>query len=361
MNFSDVLSKRSPDSIEGQSKSKDVDIKTTFCYNLLVFKKIIVFPFLISIIGIVILANFVVGMAKESASPPQKGKYISPLPEKITNIVRGIIDDKKIELEPFPTNSPIVTEIPEITAASALAIDITNNKLIFEKNINQRRPIASTLKIMTAILALENSYLDKQLSVSSNAATVGEESLYIYPGEKYTLKEMLYALMLLSANDAAEVIAENIFNRRELFIAMMNSKAYELGLENTKFVNPSGLDGDGEHYGTAKDLAQLARYAMKNQNFREIVKTKEYVIEKNENHAGHYLYNQTNLIGTYPGVEGIKTGYTPDAGLCLVTYANNYGHEIIAVVLGSTGRREDMKKILDFSYKALGFEIPKHD
>lgn len=317
-------------------------------------KKLLIIPLFLSVIGLVFLANFVKGLARESSTAPMRGNYLSPLPNQHTK-------ENNIIIDPFPQNDPLTKENLEITAESAVSVDITENKLIYEKNAFQKRPIASTLKIMTAIIALENSSLDKIITISHSAAAVGEEVMYTKAGEKYSLKDLLYGLMLLSANDAAEAIAENIFSRREVFITMMNSKAGELGLKNTKFVNPSGLDGDGEHYGSAADLVQIAKYAMKIPEFREIVKTKEYIIEKTEDHDGKYLYNQTNLLGTYPGVEGIKTGYTPDSGLSLVTYANNGGHEIIAVVLGSMGRREDMKKLLDLSFKTIGVELPKHD
>jgi len=315
-----------------------------------------------SLIGVAVLGNFIIGLAKESSTPPMRGKYLSPLPEKLTNLVKGIVaKNNGVELEAFPDNTALTNEDPNITAETALSIDLTTNKIIYAKNIYQKRPIASTLKIMTAILALENGELDQKITISHAAAAVGEDSMITSPGENYSLRDLMHGLLMLSANDAAEAISESIFSRREVFIAMMNSKASELGLKNTKFVNPTGLDGDGEHYSTAEDLFQMARYAMKNPIFREIVKTKEYIIETTNEHKGQYVYNQTNLLGTYPGVEGIKTGFTPDAGLCLVTYANNYGHEIIAIVLGSSERRGDMKKILDLSYKTLGLEIPKHD
>lgn len=315
-----------------------------------------------SLVGIGVITKTITSEIKDSSTPPMRGNYLSPLPEKLTNLVKGIsAKSNSLNLEPFPDNPPLTTQDPKISAQSALSVDLTTSQIIFEKNIYQRRPIASTLKIMTAILALENSSLDKKISISHAAATVGEDTMGTSPGENYSLKDLLYGMLLLSANDAAEAISEAVFSRREVFIAMMNSKADELGLKDTRFVNPSGLDGDGDHYSTAKDLFQMARYAMKIPEFREIVKTKEYLIEQTSEHRGQIMYNQTNLVGTYQGVEGIKTGYTPDAGLCLVTYANNYGHEIIAIVLGSSDRRGDMKNLLDLSYKTLGFETPKHD
>lgn len=325
------------------------------------YKKIIILPTILSFIGLLALVNTILVEFKESSSPPTKGNYLSPLPEKISNIVRGIAAKDKLDLPPFPDNTPLTNVDPEISAQTALSVDLTTNKIIYARNIYQRRPIASTLKIMTAILALENSSLDEKVTISQNAATVGEDSMAATAGEKYTMNELLHALLLLSANDAAEAISESVFNRREIFISMMNSKADELGLKDTKFVNPSGLDGDGEHYSTAADLLQMSRYAMKNPTFKEIVKTKEFVVERTDEHKGQLMINQTNLVGTYPGVEGIKTGFTYDAGLCLVTYAKNYDHEIIAIVLGSTSRREDMKKLLDLSYKTLGYQPPKHD
>lgn len=315
-----------------------------------------------SVVGVIFLANFVIGLAQESSTAPMRRNYLSPLPEKLTNIVRGITQkNSNIIIDSFPANEPLTKEDPKLTAESAVSVDITENKLIYEKNAYQKRPVASTIKIMTAILALENLDLDQKITISSSAASIGEDVMISTAGERYTLRDLLHGLIMLSANDAAEAIAESTFYRRELFITMMNSKASEIGLKNTKFVNPTGLDGDGEHYSTAADLTQMAKYAMKIPYFRELAKTKEYQIEISPEHKGQYIYNQTNLLGTYPGVEGIKTGYTPDAGLCLVTYAQNGGHEIIAVVLGSTDRRGDMKKLLDLSFKTIRVEVPKHD
>lgn len=328
----------------------------------MVLKKLLIIPLILSVIGLIFLANFVKGLAQESSAVPMRGNYLSPIPEKLTSLVRGITQkNPDITIAPFPSNEPLTKEDPKTTAESAVSVDITDNKLIFEKNAYQRRPVASTIKIMTAILALENSDLDQKITISNSAAGIGEDVMISTAGERYTLRDLLHGLIMLSANDAAEAIAESTFSRRELFIAMMNSKASELGLKNTKFVNPTGLDGDGEHYSTAADLVQIARYAMKIPYFKELAKTREYQIDITPEHKGQYIYNQTNLLGSYPGVEGIKTGYTPDAGLCLVTYAQNGGHEIISVVLGSSDRRGDMKKILDLSFKTIGVEIPKHD
>lgn len=258
----------------------------------------------------------------------------------------------------FPEENVVETNQapPEISATSAIVVDLTTNKTIYAKNIHNRQPIASIVKIMTAIVALEKKHLDDIFTVSQQAAEVGEDSMGITAGEKYTLEQLLYGLLLPSGNDASEAIAENVAGNRNKFIDLMNQKAKVLGLNDTKFVNPSGLDEDGiEQYSTAFDVAVITRYALVNfPIFRKIVSTKFYEISYSPQHKYLYLENQTNLLSTYPGVAGVKPGYTPQAGLCLVTLAENGGHQILAVILGSKNRREEMIKLLDYSFGFLG-------
>jgi D-alanyl-D-alanine carboxypeptidase len=178
--------------------------------------------------------------------------------------------------------------------------------------------------------------------------------MYLTTGEVYTLKELLYGLLLNSGNDAAYAIADGVAGDTSTFVEWMNIKAKEIGLENTEFKDPSGLDDNT--YSTAQDLIKLSRYAMKHDLFREIVKT--YNIElTSDTHKYVYLENATNLLTSYPGVAGVKTGYTEEAGLCLVTYASNNGHEIMGVVLKSIDRKGDMILMLDHGFGTLGVEV----
>lgn len=247
---------------------------------------------------------------------------------------------------------------PEISAKSAFVVDLTTNKILYAKNQHQKLPVASTLKIMTAIIALERRDPQDIFTVSENAAKIGEDFMGISAGEKYTLEELLYGLLLPSGNDAAVAIAENVAGSHTRFVELMNEKAKLLGAKDTKFVNATGLQGDGEHYSTAYDLAVIARYAWVNfPLFRQIVGTFSYEIPYTKDHKYLYFENQTNLLSTYPGVKGIKPGYTPEAGLCLVTLAENGKHQVLAVLLGSQDRRGEMKKLLDYSFSALGIKI----
>lgn len=247
-----------------------------------------------------------------------------------------------------------------ISAASAIAVDYDSGMIIFQKAIDRKQPVASTVKIMTALVALNNSDPNKVFTVSEGAATIGENSMGLSRGEKLNFGELLYGLMLVSGNDAAVTFAENISGNEESFVVLMNEKAKFLGMNNTKFVNSSGLDEDNkEQYSTAYDMAILARYTWESYPlFRETTSTFHEFIEATQTHNAFDLYNDTNLLTTYPGVRGIKPGFTWESGLCLVTYAENDGKKIIAVILGSNDRRGDMKELLDYSFGTFGIKVP---
>ncbi len=244
---------------------------------------------------------------------------------------------------------------PIVNGKSGIVVELDSGKVVFEKNAHEKRKIASITKVMTAIIALEHADLDQKVVISKNAASIGENSMGLLEGEEYTLEELLYGLILNSGNDAAYAISEAVAGDTETFVYWMNLKAKELGLENTYFADPSGLDNDT--YSTAYELVKLTRYALKDPDFREIAKTLEKTLEEPGKHATKQLYNQTNLLNTYPGVLGLKTGYTGAAGLCLVSYAENDGVELVGVVLGSNDRRSDMILMLDHGFSTLGVDI----
>lgn len=248
-----------------------------------------------------------------------------------------------------------------VTAKSALSYDLTTNSMIYSYNIDEKLPIASLTKIMTAIVALENEKENDKITVSHNAATVGEDSMGLSEGETLNLNQLLHGLFLQSGNDAAESIADASPYGRENFIHLMNKKAEDLGLGSTHFTNPSGLEGDGTQYSTAHDLLVITRYALEKPAISEIVQEPYYSISPEDGHKGYELYNETNLLTTYPGVKGVKTGFTNEAGLCLVTYLDYKGHKIIAILLNSENRRQEMKDLLDYSLKSLGVTPPLHD
>jgi D-alanyl-D-alanine carboxypeptidase (penicillin-binding protein 5/6) len=249
----------------------------------------------------------------------------------------------------------------ELSAISAISYDMTSNQLLYAKNIDEKRPIASLTKIMTAVIALENMNLSESLTVSHSAANIGEDSMGLKKGEKLNLEDLLYGLILNSGNDAAEVIAQQSPYGRENFVHLMNVKAEDLGLSDTRYTNPTGLQGDGEQYSTAKDLLIVTHYALQNPEFAKIASTFEHDIPKSSTHKAYTLYNETNLLTTYPGVEGVKTGFTDEAGMCLITYLNYKGHKIIAILMHSDDRRGEMKELLDYSLKSLGVTPPPHN
>ncbi|RJQ36919.1 D-alanyl-D-alanine carboxypeptidase [Candidatus Microgenomates bacterium] len=283
----------------------------------------------------------------------------SPLPDFLTITKNNQVSTLNIFLpKPALAQHKTFLKEPIISAKSALIYDLRTNEALFSKNIDERLPMASLTKVMTAIIALENKKDDDKYIVSKNAL-VGENSMGLSSGERLTLEDLLYGLILPSGNDAAETIAQNFPTGRDAFIKAMNEKSKSLGLINTHFTNPSGLQGDGEQYSTAYDLFVISSFAVKNLPlFNKIASTFRYDIPYSIEHKAFYLENETNLLTSYPGVKGIKTGYTPEAGLCLITYLEYNGHKIIGVILGSNNRREEMRELLDYSLKSQGVTPP---
>lgn len=251
----------------------------------------------------------------------------------------------------FPTDLPP----PKLTAESYLAIDLSSGRFLLQKDIRKRMPVASLVKIMTALVALERGDLEEKIVVSKEAAQIGEDSMGVSEGEKLTLEELLWGLLLPSGNDAAEAIAQGLAGRREVFINWMNSKAREIGLKDTYFINPSGLDEEQKQYSTAYDLMVITFWALKYPKFREIVKTPYHFIPYSKEHKAFHLFTQVNLLRENPEVVGVKMGYTPKAGLCGVSLVKKEGREILGVVLNSKNRREDLKKLLNYSLETLNF------
>lgn len=251
-------------------------------------------------------------------------------------------------------------EKPDFTARAILSYDLTSDQILYEKRSKDKLPMASLTKIMTAVVIIENEDLDELVTVSKRAAEIGENSMMLKEGEKFNRKELLFGLILPSGNDAAEVLAETSSVGRENFVYLMNKKAENLGLTDTYFTNPSGLEGDGNQYSTAHDLLVITRYAMNIPVFADIVSTVEKELPTNNNHGYYKLINDTNLLTTYPGVKGVKTGFTYEAGMCLISYLEHDGKKIIAVILNSENRRQEMKDLLDYSLTVLGSTPPEH-
>lgn len=235
---------------------------------------------------------------------------------------------------------------PVINALSAVVVEESTGRILYNKNALEKRSIASTTKIMTALVALENGNTEDKVTVSNRAASIGGSRAGIREGEQYTLKELLYAMMMISGNDAAIAIAEHIGGSVENFAVMMNDRAKSLGAVNSHFVTPHGLDRE-DQYSTAYDLALITIEALKNPLFSEIVSTSSSYI------PGHSLYNTNELLGSYPGADGVKTGYTGKAGRCLVSTAKKNGMRLISVVLGSptrNARANASMSLLDYGF-----------
>lgn len=308
---------------------------------------------------IILIAVFSYPAYLKFGSSGGSGIIASPLPDLLT---KSFVSSFFYDHWKPNTNLEKISEIkePEITAAGAISYDLKDDKLLYAKNMETRLPMASLTKIMTAVIALENMDLTKELKVGKEASEIGENSMGLSEGEILSLEELLYGLILHSGNDAAETIARSSLFGRNNFVYLMNKKAEDLGLTNTRFTNPSGLEGDGQQYSTVYDLLVMTRYALKNLTFAKVVSTVEYEIPYTKDHKYIYLFNETNLLTSYPGVKGVKTGYTLEAGLCLVTYLEYEGRKIIAVLLNSQSRREEMKELLDYSLRTLGINPPPH-
>ena len=248
-------------------------------------------------------------------------------------------------------SSAQIAEEPKLNARAAIIYDRTTKKTIWGKNENEKRAMASTTKIMTAIVVLENSNLNDIVTISKKAAGTGGSRLKVNEGDKITVESLLYGLMLRSGNDAAVALAEYVGGTIECFASLMNEKAEELELKNTHFVTPHGLDNE-EHYTTAYELALLTDYALNNETFAKIVNTKSITININGNVRS--IYNTNELLGCIQGVDGVKTGFTNNAGRCLVTSCTRNENQIITVVLGCDTKKQrtaDSVKLIEYAFK----------
>ncbi|MBR3697813.1 MAG: D-alanyl-D-alanine carboxypeptidase [Clostridia bacterium] len=264
---------------------------------------------------------------------------------------------------------------PNINAKAAISVEISTGKIVYEKNAYEKMFPASTTKVMTALLVLENCSLDEKETVSYEAIKAvpnGYSNANLQVGEEITVKDLLYALMLPSANEAANVLAEHVAGSVESFATMMNTRAEELGCKTTHFVNPNGIHNDG-HYSTAYDLYLIAREAMKNDTFRKIVSTTKFSLPPTEVYPENnrtftntnklIIYNNSNRADNYyyKNAIGIKTGFTSQAGNCLISCASQDGLEFINVVLNCELTEEGLSyRFLDsidlFNYDYNNYE-----
>lgn len=251
-------------------------------------------------------------------------------------------------------NIVVLAEEPKVNAISAVVVDGDTGRILWGKNENKPMAMASTTKIMTALVALENSDITKETTVSKNATLASPVKMHLSVGEKMTIEQLLYAMMLQSYNDSAVAVAEAVGGSVEKFCTMMNEKAKEIGCSDTVFETPNGLD-KGNHHSTAGDMSKIGVYALKNQKLMEIMNTRNYTFKSSK--TTYSFVNKDRLLSEYEGAIGMKTGFTGKAGHCFVGAANRGNITLVSVVLasgwGTAGKSRkwiDTKALLNYGF-----------
>ncbi|HUQ85126.1 MAG TPA: serine hydrolase [Candidatus Limnocylindrales bacterium] len=265
-----------------------------------------------------------------------------------------LTNSQSLKMQPFPVVD--MAYVPYLSAKAAVVLDVDSGSIVFSKNPNLRFSMASTTKIMTALVALEAYELRSVLTVKSRGIPGSTMGLSV--GEKLIFEDLLFAMLLPSANDAAVAIVDNYPGGKTAFIKKMNDKAKSLHLDNTLFSDPTGLDDDG-NFTTVNDLAVLGAFAMENKKISEVVGTTQKSIANQNNSKQYSLVNLNRLLGTN-GVNGIKTGTTEGAGEVLVTSAIQKGHKFIIVVMNSQDRFSDTRALLSFVSQNVRHEEIKY-
>ncbi len=243
---------------------------------------------------------------------------------------------------------PLKTYALTDTAKSTIVMDMDSGRILYEKNANEQRLIASITKIMTATVAIENGDLNKEITIGEEVLKMYGSNIYVELGEKMTLKNLLYGLLLRSGNDAAVVIANNVAKDEESFVEMMNKKAKELGMKNTIFRNSHGLDEETKNYSSAKDMAILSSYANTLPVYKEISKTKKWTVQSDKK---SYVWNNRNkLLYSYKYTTGGKTGYTPKAGRTLVTTASKDSLNLTIVTLNDANEYQTHESLYEYCF-----------
>ena len=230
--------------------------------------------------------------------------------------------------------------------SSEIVINADSGEILFSKKENEQASIASLTKIITAITVIENCDFEKQITITGDMVGVEGSSIYLKSGEKYKIKDLLYGLMLRSGNDAAVALALTVSESVNNFAILMNETAKSAGAVNSNFVNPHGLEQKG-HYSTAKDLALITAYALKNELFSDIVSTKRYVYEELSSGEKRVFINKNKLLSNFDGADGVKTGYTKYSGRCLVSSATRNGIRLICVVINCASTYERSAELLE--------------
>jgi D-alanyl-D-alanine carboxypeptidase len=277
--------------------------------------------------------------------------FISTSALAISNQIPEIFKNLSVDSSQknFPPN-PVLgtsTSFPVLSAQGALAVDLDSGVSLYEKNPDSPLLPASTTKIVTALVSLDTYQLDQILTVGK--ISVDGQKMGLYQGEQLSFENLLYGLLVYSANDAAEVLAQDYPGGYDAFIAAMNVKAKDLSMVNSHFDNPVGLDTDNQH-STARDLVRVSEIAMRNPEFAKIVGTEEITFSDVSGKAKYNLKNINELLGSVPGVLGVKTGWTENARENLVTYINRDGHKVMIALLGSQDRFGETKELIDWIF-----------
>ncbi len=267
-----------------------------------------------------------------------------------------LVREVSLELSPLSLYPKNLNKIPapDLTSRAAIVIDVPSGKILYEKNPRTWFLPASTTKIVTALVALENYSLEQVMEVGDFDSELGQV-MGLFEGEKITMENLLFGLLVQSGNDAAEVLAKEFPGGREAFIKKMNEKVKSLNLADTHFVNPTGFEEDG-HHTTVFDLSQIATEALKNPYFAKMVATKEIDASDTEGVNWHHLENVNRLLGELWGIKGVKTGWTEKAGECLVAYFERDSRQVITVILGSEDRFGETEKLINWVFANFSWE-----
>ncbi len=238
---------------------------------------------------------------------------------------------------------------PVHAATSSIVMDLDTGRVLYQKNIHEKRLIASTTKILTAIVTLENIDINKEVTIGEEVLKMYGTNIYIEVGEKIKIKDLLYGLLLRSGNDAAVALAEAVSGNEEDFVELMNKKAQEIGMNDSIFANPHGLDDDTKNYSTAYDMALLSKYANQNKTYRKIVSTKKYSAQTKD--KNYLWYNRNKLLTNYEYCTGGKNGYTPSAGKTLVTTASKNNLNLTVVTLNDPDEYDTHEYYYEKSFK----------
>lgn len=259
-----------------------------------------------------------------------------------------------IKNENKPIKDPLLIS-PIVGARGSIVTTVGSQDVLFEKNAHAQMSIASITKLMTILIILEENDLAETVKVSNNASSTEGSTMFLRAGEEITVENLLYGALINSANDSAVSLAEHNSGSVEKFVEKMNKRAKELGLNNTHFSNPIGLD-DSNNYSSAYDIAKLANYLYQNKFIKKSATIKDMEVRSISGNYTHKLESTNDLLDSYLKIHGLKTGKTDAAGLCLVAIAeNDSGEEIISVVLGSPARFEESKILIDWTFRAYKF------